>query len=96
MGSNAKMNEYQAKIVSGELDPEPYLEAAKHVVREDGTVNWRAAFYADPGCCSCPYCDEIYFILAEVMECGKCQGHFKAWGDERKVKTPETNKRKEN
>lgn len=77
---------YSAKVVSGPIDPEPYIEASKHLQYEDGSVNWGAAARADPGACSCPYCEEIYLIISEVMECGKCKGHFKAYGEDREVK----------
>lgn len=44
-------------------------EASKHVMRDDGTVNWRAAFFADPGVTSCPVCKEYLMHEGSILEC---------------------------
>jgi len=38
----------------------------------DGEVNWRAAFSADPGVCSCPACGESYWCWGRRQRCRKC------------------------
>ena len=42
----------------------------------DGKVNWRAAFGADPGCCSCPACGEMYWAWGRVQRCVKCSFEY--------------------
>ena len=42
---------------------------------EDGNPNWRAAFSADPGVCSCPCCGAMYWAWGRVQECRAC--HFR-------------------
>jgi hypothetical protein len=42
----------------------------------DGNVNWRAAFSADPGCCSCPHCGEYYWSWGTLIECLDCGFQF--------------------
>lgn len=44
-------------------------EASKHVQSKDGSVNWRAAFYADPGLKKCPACDRYLWNEGARMEC---------------------------
>lgn len=39
----------------------------------DGEPNWRAAFSADPGCCSCPACGASYWAWGRVHRCKRCQ-----------------------
>ena len=44
-------------------------EAARNVQRSDGSVNWRAAFYADPGRTKCPSCDRHLWNEGARLEC---------------------------
>lgn len=46
--------------------------AMDHVQNADGSTNWRAAFYADPGICSCPSCHETYWCLGSRQRCAVC------------------------
>lgn len=38
----------------------------------DGSPNWRAAFGADPGICSCPACGHHYWMWGRVQRCRDC------------------------
>ncbi len=58
-----------ARLISGEDQNAWNKEAADNVIDADGEVNWRAAFFADPGCRKCPGCGEYYWDEADVMEC---------------------------
>ena len=49
-----------------------YVEKLGGTVREDGSVNWRAAFGADPGCCSCPKCKEYLWSCGLILKCPDC------------------------
>ncbi len=44
-------------------------KAAEHVVGDDGEVNWRAAFAADPGVVRCLGCGEFLWDEAPLMRC---------------------------
>jgi hypothetical protein len=62
-------------------------EASEHLSHEDGSVNWRAAFSADPGVCSCPACHEHFWAWGRVIRCTECGFEFPtdwwsmyAWG----------------
>lgn len=56
--------------------------AAKNSVDADGNVNWKAAFYADPGVLSCPFCDESMWREGIVVKCPTCQQQFNTnWRD---------------
>lgn len=44
-------------------------EAAAHVIDDDGEVNWRAAFFADPGVTQCPSCSEYLWWEGAILEC---------------------------
>lgn len=48
------------------------VEEAGGMTHEDGEPNWRAAFSADPGCCSCPVCREYYWAWGNRQRCVKC------------------------
>ena len=48
--------------------------ASEHVVGDDGEVNWRAAFAADPGVVSCPVCYVYHWREGEQVACAAC-GH---------------------
>lgn len=49
-----------------------YVDKCGGLVHEDGSTNWRAAFGADPGCCSCPACGETYWAWGRRQRCVKC------------------------
>jgi hypothetical protein len=49
-----------------------FVEKCGGLQHDDGEVNWRAAFGADPGCCSCPACGETYWAWGRVQRCVKC------------------------
>jgi hypothetical protein len=49
-----------------------YVEKCGGLSHEDGEPNWRAAFGADPGCCSCPKCKEMYWSWGAVIQCLDC------------------------
>lgn len=54
-----------------------WKEAERHqkeVVAEDGSVNWRAAFFADPGVMSCPECKVMFWREGKLVKCTEC-GH---------------------
>lgn len=53
-------------------------EAASHVVDDRGVVNWRAAFFADPGVTQCPGCGEYVMREGSILEC-PCGVVFDAW-----------------
>ncbi len=61
------------EIISGEYaDPFPDVNP----IRDDGTVNWGAAMWADPGIKKCDECGTPYWNLARVMRCPKCKTIF--------------------
>ena len=65
------------KIIEGEpFDWEAANEAMDNVQREDGSVNWRAAFSADPGCTECPTCETFFWREGKVVECLECGTWF--------------------
>lgn len=41
-------------------------------LERDGEVNWRAAFSADPGICSCPSCHTSFWAWGSVQKCTEC------------------------
>lgn len=53
-----------------------YVEKCGGLMRADGEPNWRAAFSADPGCCSCPACGEMYWAWGRVQRCAKCSFEY--------------------
>jgi hypothetical protein len=61
---------------------EPCNEAAKHVQYADGGVNWRAAFSADPGVCSCPCCGTMHWAWGRRQRCTACGWEYPTdwWG----------------
>lgn len=65
------------KILTGKpFDWKQGEEASKHVIREDGSVHWGAAFAADPGVCRCPGCGEWYWNEGDLVECLDCGRQF--------------------
>lgn len=49
-----------------------YVEKCGGLTHEDGEPNWRAAFGADPGCCSCPSCRVHYWAWGRKQRCIDC------------------------
>lgn len=49
-----------------------YVEQCGGLTYEDGEVNWRAAFGADPGICSCPACRQKYWAWGTKQRCRQC------------------------
>lgn len=49
-----------------------YVEECGGLANDEGEVNWRAAFGADPGCCSCPSCGTYYWAWGRVQKCVDC------------------------
>ena len=52
-----------------------YVEDAGELERE-GKINWRAAFGADPGVCTCPNCHLYYWSFGTLIECRECHFQF--------------------
>ena len=73
------------KIIYGPYENAWDGEASANVVNEEGDINWRAAFTADPGVRRCE-CGLYLWDEARVLECPDCE----AWGwskhDNRKPK----------
>jgi hypothetical protein len=55
---------------------EEYVEGCGGLAHEDGEPNWRAAFGADPGVCSCPACGEMYWQWGRRQLCVKCSFEY--------------------
>lgn len=53
-----------------------YVDKCGGLTHEDGEVNWRAASGADPGCCSCPACGEMYWAWGRIQQCVKCSFQY--------------------
>lgn len=53
-----------------------YIEQCGGIANEDGTPNWRAAFGADPGICSCPHCRQKYWAFGNLIKCTCCDFEF--------------------
>jgi hypothetical protein len=53
-----------------------YVDKCGGLAYEDGEPNWRAAFGADPGVCSCPACGEMYWCWGRVQRCAVCQFEY--------------------
>ena len=49
-----------------------YVEKCGGLTYSDGELNWRAAFGADPGCCACPSCRQMYWAWGRKVQCVKC------------------------
>lgn len=57
------------------FDWEEGARYASQVQNDDGTINWRAAFSADPGVHQCPACGLFMWREGEVVmcpDCGRC------------------------
>ena len=53
-----------------------YVEKCGGLTDDDGEVNWRAAFGADPGICSCPNCHQAFWAWGRKVECTECHFQF--------------------
>jgi hypothetical protein len=60
----------------GWAECEQYVKQCGGVTNKDGEVNWRAAFGADPGCCSCPACHVTYWAWGARVRCVRCAFEF--------------------
>ena len=49
-----------------------FVDQCGGVTYPDGEVNWRAAFGADPGVCSCPACHQMYWAWGTKQRCVVC------------------------
>jgi hypothetical protein len=49
-----------------------YVDKCGGLSHENGEPNWRAAFGADPGVCSCPMCGEYYWLWGRKQRCVTC------------------------
>lgn len=60
-----------------------YVEKCGGLSHSDGEPNWRAAFGADPGCCSCPCCDQMFWAWGRKQRCSECGFEFPThwWSD---------------
>lgn len=62
-----------AKVLSGtRFDWDEAKQYADNVVDKNGDVNWRNAFWADPGVMSCPKCGAMYWAEGHAVECTGC------------------------
>lgn len=55
-----------------------YVDQCGGLSNEDGSPNWRAAFGADPGCCSCPACGAMYWAWGRKQRCKRCQFEYES------------------
>ena len=53
-----------------------FVDKCGGLEHSDGEPNWRAAFGADPGCCTCPNCGEYYWSWGRIVECLDCGFQF--------------------
>lgn len=66
-----------ARLISAPYSQAWDEKAMENVMNsDDGSVNWGAAFRADPGVKRCPGCREYYWDEADIMECLVCQTRF--------------------
>ena len=66
-----------AKIIKGKpFDWERGKKALENIEHSDGSINFCAAFCADPGCCRCPNCGVYYWKEGEILECLDCGIQF--------------------
>lgn len=47
-------------------------------IKTHGEMTYRAAFMADPGILSCPFCDTMHWHEGTVVECAECGQRFNA------------------
>jgi hypothetical protein len=65
-----------ARIISGAYPDAFNKDAFDNIANEDGSINWRAAMWADPGVKSCPQCKAHFWNEADVLECPDCHIQF--------------------
>jgi hypothetical protein len=66
-----------AKIIEGQpFDWKRGAEAMDHIANDDGSINWGAAFCADPGVTSCPSCKTYFWAEGTKLECTECGTQF--------------------
>ena len=53
-----------------------YVDQCGGLSHEDGSPNWRAAFGADPGVCSCPACGAMYWAWGRRQRCKACKFEY--------------------
>ena len=53
-----------------------YVERCGGLAYEDGEPNIRAAAGADPGCCSCPDCQQYFWKFGKIIQCTECGFQF--------------------
>ncbi len=49
-----------------------YVDRCGGVTYPGGEVNWRAAFGADPGVCTCPSCHVYHWAFGNRQRCTQC------------------------
>lgn len=59
-----------------------FVEQCGGLAYSDGEPNWRAAFGADPGCCTCPNCHQYFWAFGKRLRCTECGFEFPTdwWG----------------
>ena len=76
--TNGSVQMKQAKIIEGEpFDWKRGAEAMSRITDDDGeTINWGAAFAADPGVTKCPNCKTFFWAEGTKLECTECGTQF--------------------
>lgn len=61
---------------------EEWVERKGGMVYPDGEPNIAAAFGADPGCCGCPNCQQVFWSCGNIIQCTECNFQFPTdwWG----------------
>ena len=54
---------------AGWAECKDYVDKCGGLQHDDGEVNWRAAFGADPGLSSCPACHQPYWAWGTKLKC---------------------------
>lgn len=71
---------FDAIVLEGDrFDWEDGHKWQSKVVDEDGEINWRAAFFADPGCVSCPACNAYHWAEGTRQRCSQCGFEYPTW-----------------
>lgn len=66
-----------AKIIEGEpFDWKRGAEAFSNIANDDDSINWSAAFAADPGVTKCPKCKTFFWAEGTKLECTECGTQF--------------------
>jgi len=53
-----------------------YVESVGGMTYPDGEPNIAAAAGADPGCCSCPHCQQYFWMMGRVIQYSECGFQF--------------------